>query len=54
MSDIQEESICNFILEFREKNKAVGTKSIVCYVGKINYQFVVIRLKLKSCGAIDF
>lgn len=36
MSNIQEENICNFIIECCEKNKAIRTKSFVCYDGKIN------------------
>ena len=47
MPDTQEENICNFIIDWSEKNKAIGTKSIVCYAGKINAQFAENKIKTK-------
>ena len=38
-NDEQEENICNFIKEAREKHKAISTKTIVCYASQINANF---------------
>ena len=54
MSDTQEENICNFIIDCREKNKAIGPKSIVCYTGKINAQFAENKIKTKLMWCYRF
>ena len=54
MSDIQEDNICNFIIDCREKNKAIGTKSIVCYASKINDKFAENKIKTKLMWCYRF
>ena len=50
----QEENICNFIIDCREKNKAIGTKSIVCYAGKINAKIAENKIKTKLMWCYRF
>lgn len=53
MTESQENDICNFIKENREK-KAKGTKSIICYGSKINQKFEEKSLKTKLVWCYRF
>ena len=54
MTESQENDICNFIKENREKKKATGTKSVICNAGKINPKFEEKSLKTKLMWCYQF
>ena len=54
MTEIQENDIYNFIKENREKKKAIGAKSVICYAGKINPKFEEKSLKTKLMWCYRF